>query len=525
MENTLCAQSDYTQKTKAELIFLLQNIQQNHQKEIQQQNNLLSQQAVRIETLEQRLALALQARFGSRSESLMDANQINLFDEADIEPEALTEIEAAELGITVASFTRKKAGRKPLPAHLPREEILYDLPEEQKHCACGCKLTEIGADKSEQLDIIPAQVKVLVHVRKKYACKACEDTIKTAELPKQAIPKSMAAPGLLAHVLVSKYEDHLPLYRQEDILQRMGIDIPRSTLSYWIIQCGELLKPLIPLMKTVTLNYDVAYADETKVQVLKEKDRKAETQSFMWFFSGGPPDQRCSIYEYHPTRGGIVAREFFKDYTGYLHCDAYAGYDALFDQPSSKILPVGCWAHARRNFIQIKKANPNQAGFADEVLTLIQKLYHLEKRAKEEGYTPEQVHQMRQEKSRAILLDLKARIEDKLLKAPPESLIAKAMGYVINQWEKLMGYLKDPRCEIDNNFSERGIKDFVIGRKNWLFSDQPEGAHAGAVIYSLMQTCKLHGVEPYAYFRDVLTKLPTIEPENLHTLLPFHYAK
>ena len=325
MENTLCAQSDYTQKTKAELIFLLQNIQQNHQKEIQQQNNLLSQQAVRIETLEQRLALALQARFGSRSESLMDANQINLFDEADIEPEALTEIEAAELGITVASFTRKKAGRKPLPAHLPREEILYDLPEEQKHCACGCKLTEIGADKSEQLDIIPAQVKVLVHVRKKYACKACEDTIKTAELPKQAIPKSMAAPGLLAHVLVSKYEDHLPLYRQEDILQRMGIDIPRSTLSYWIIQCGELLKPLIPLMKTVTLNYDVAYADETKVQVLKEKDRKAETQSFMWFFSGGPPDQRCSIYEYHPTRGGIVAREFFKDYTGYLHCDAYAG--------------------------------------------------------------------------------------------------------------------------------------------------------------------------------------------------------
>ena len=475
----------------------------------------------KILALELRIAKILAERYGRRSEAFPHPQQNDLFDEAATSPEEIPAIEVVEQEIQVAAFTRKKSGRKPLPAFLPRIEIIHDLPENEKQCSCGCALTEIGADKSEQLDIIPAVFKVLAHVRKKYACKACEENVKIAALPAMPIPKSIASPSLLAHVLVCKYADHLPLYRQENILQRFGVDIARSTLSHWVIKCAALLKPLVTLMRSKINQYDVAYADETTLQVLKEKDRTAESKSYMWYFSGG--EQRCVVYEYHPTRAGKIAHDFFADYHGYLHCDGYSGYEALF--LDEKVIGVGCWAHARRKFADIAKANKKHPGFALEVINILQKVYRLEKIAKEDKHSLEQIHTLRNTRAKSILVDLKTRLEQKITQAPPGSTIRKAIQYTLNQWGKLMNYLKDPRLDIDNNVSERAIKPFAVGRKNWLFSNSADGAHASAIIYSLLETCRAHNVEPFAYFKAVLNALPSMDdtPEALENWLPFNY--
>ena len=522
-------------KTKEELLALVLQRQNTITEKIktiteqadtlEQKEELLVQRAAKITELEERIQKLLQEQYGTRSEKFIEPQMDNAFDEANVTTDELPIIEEADVDITVAAHTRKKhgGGRKPLPAHLPREEILYTLPDEQKLCACGCLLTKIGDERSEQLDIIPAQMKVLVHVREKWACRNCEDTIKTAPLPKHPIPKSMASPGLLAHVLVCKYEDHLPLYRQERILQRIGVDIPRSTLSHWMIKCGDLLTPLVTVMHAMIKKYDIAYADETPVQVLKEKDRAASAKSMMWYFSGGTVEQRCVIYEYHPTREGAVSRDFFEDFKGYLHCDGYGGYESLFSDKT--ITHVACWAHARRKFIELIKSSKHPPGVAVTIINLIKKLYAIEKKCKEDNLTTDDIYMRRQMEAKPILLRIKDTVDTHYPSAPPQSGIAKAMSYLLNQWESLMTYITDGRLEIDNNASERGIKTFVIGRKNWLFFDQPEGATAGAVIYSLIQTCKIHGVEPYDYFRHVLATLPyTSSDEQRMALLPFNYA-
>lgn len=529
----LFAQTELEKNSEEKNILSLQFAQEKNQlankierqeNTIEHQENKISQHLEKIAQLEEQIQLLRFARFASRSEKFVHPHQCSLFDEPQVLPEELPAIEEAEAEIQVASYVRtKKGGRKALPAYLPREEIHHPLAEDQKQCACGCLLTKIGEERTEQLALIPASAKVLVHVREKWACKTCEDTIKTADLPLQPIPKSIASPSLLAHVLVCKYEDHLPLYRQENILQRIGVDIARSTLSHWIIRCGDLLKPLVELMHQIILDYDISYADETPIQVLKEKGRAAESKSMMWYFAGGPPKQRCVLYEYHPTRAGAVARQFFQGYQGYLHCDGYSGYEALF--ATQKVIHVACWAHARRKFAEIIKASKNPPGFAVTVINLLKKVYHLEKQFKEQALLPDEIYQRRQAEAKPILLDLKKRLEENYPKTPPGSTIAKAIKYSLNQWDGLMNYLLDGRLEIDNNASERGIKTFATGRRNWLFSDQPQGAHASAVIYSLIQTCKMHSVEPYAYFTHVLAKIPTAtSSESLSKLLPFHYA-
>ena len=547
LDALLYAQAEITKQTQEKSILTLQFTQEKnilslqfaqekqkieqalHQQEKTAQANEHALQT-KINLLEEKIRLLIQARYGARSEKFAHPHQASLFDEAAVAPAETAEIESAETelqatSIEVSSHLRQKAsgGRKPLPAHFPRQEILHALPDDQKQCHCGCSLTKIGDVRSEQLDFIPAQMKVLVHVREKWACKQCEETIKTADLPLQPIPKSIASPGLLAHVLVCKYEDHLPLYRQENILQRIGVDIARSTLSHWVIRCGALLQPLLARMHQIILNYDIAYADETPIQVLKEKDRAAQSKSQMWYFAGGPPDKRCIVYEYHPTRAGVVARDFFKDYQGYLHCDGYGGYDALFAPKT--ITHVACFAHARRKFAElIKSNNKNPPGFAVLVINLLKKVYHLEKQFKEQALLPEEIYQRRQAEAKPILLDLNNRLQENVAKTPPGGMLAKAIQYTLNQWDSLMSYLLDGRLEIDNNASERGIKTFATGRKNWLFSDQPEGAHASSVIYSLIQTCKIHGVEPYAYFTHVLKNIPyATTQEELTALLPFHY--
>jgi len=487
---------------------------------IESLHNQLKEKEKKIEQLSFRIDCLLRHRYTSRSEKLDPSHpQMSLFDEPEIDPvleEALHD--SNDEIIEVPAHKRKKSGRKPLPDDLPRILREYDLPEHEKICACGCDLSPIGESTSEQLEIIPAVMYVIKHIKKKYACKACEETVKQAKSPTQPIPKSNAGPGLLAHLLVSKYQDHLPLYRQENILKRIGVEVSRATLCNWVLRCGELFQPLINLLIKTINQYNVGYADETTVQVLKEPERAPDKKSYMWVFGGGPPDKFSWIYQYHPSRSGDIPNGFFDEFSGYLHVDGYAGYNDI-----SNTILVGCWAHARRKFVEVAKSAKNKKGLAHHVICEIKKLYKVEKDAKKNNLSHEDLKQLRNEKSKPLLDKLFIWLNEKQKTTPPKSPIGKAIAYTLNQWGKLVRYLDDGRLEIDNNRSERAVKPFVIGRKNWMFSDRVHGAKAGANIYSLIETCKANGIEPYAYLRFILKTLPvTQNPDDLEALLPFN---
>jgi transposase len=493
---------NYTEKTKEELI------------------QLIAQQARQIHILEEYIKAYQLRQFGNKSEKL-NQDQINLFDEAALPKNAET-ILAVEEEISVASYTRSKnkVGRKALPADLPRVPHIYDLQDAEKICACGCELTHISDEKSEQLEIIPAKVYVIEHIKKKYACKKCEETIKTAKMPTLPIPRSIASAGLLSHVLVSKFQDGLPLYRQEKILKRIGIDIPRATLCLWVLKCAELLKPLLKLLHDYIISYDVAYADETTVQVLKEPNKGVQSKKYMWLFSGGSPDKFVFYYQYHPSRSHDVCENFFADFKGYLHCDGFTAYDTLTVKHPDIILS-GCMYHARRKFVEVTKITKSTDGVSHQAIKYIEKLAFIEEQIK--ALTSDEKFIHREEKSRPILIEMHEYLVAQQPSIPPKSLLGQAVSYTLNQWSKLLTYLKDGRLENNNNRSERAIKPFVIGRKAWLFADSVEGAHAAATIFSFIETCKHHQIEPYYWFKYVLQTLPSCQTlEEFEALLPFN---
>lgn len=489
---------------------------------IASQSAQISQQAKQIQFLEEQNAAYRLRQFANKSEKINPA-QASLFDEAEL-PKNPEKILMAEEEITIASYTRKKSpGRKPLPAELPRVPRIYDLPDAEKICHCGCELTHIKDEKSEQLEIIPAKIYVIEHIRKKYACKKCEETIKIAPKPITPIPRSIAASGLLSHVLVSKFQDHLPLFRQEQILRRIGVDIPRATLSLWVIKCAELMMPLMKLYHESILSYDISFADETTTQVIKELNKAISSKKYIWLFAGGSPDKFVFYYHYNPSRAHHVVEEFFKDYSGYLHCDGYPGYDALASK-NRGIKLVGCLYHARRKFVEVAKLAPNKEGVATYVIKLISELAHVEESIK--TLSSDDKYLIRLKKSEPILESLQNYLKENQPKIPPKSLLGQAVSYTLNQWPKIITYLHDGRLEISNNRSERAIKPFVIGRKGWLFSYSVAGANAGAVIYSVIETCKYHQIEPYEYLRYVLQALPSCQTlEDYKALLPYNIDK
>jgi transposase len=371
---------------------------------------------------------------------------------------------------------------------------------------------------SEQLDIVPAKIQVTRHIRKKYACD-CGKCIKTAPLPAQPIPKSMASPGLLAHITVSKYQDALPLYRQETILQRIGVDIPRATLANWMSKAGSLVQPLINLMQDRLLHHDIMQMDETTVQVLKEPGKKAQSKSYLWLQRGGLPENPVVLFHYDPGRGAGVAKRLLAGFTGYLQTDGYDGYNAAVAE--NHLIHVGCMAHARRKFSEAIKAQgkTKKRGKAHRGLTLIQKLYKIEKQARK--LTPEKRHQHRQRYAKPVLDEMRVWLDQSLPQVPPSSATGKALHYLHNEWDKLIRYLDDGRLEIDNNAAENAIRPFVIGRKNWLFSDSVKGVTASANLYSLIETAKANGLEPYAYLRYLFAELPKAETvDAIEALLP-----
>ena len=478
-----------------------------------------------IDSLHEQLRLLQHHRYGRRCEKY-NADQLDLFNEAEASADHPDEsdLQVDEQTITVPTHSRKKGGRKPLPATLPRIEVIHDLAEDEKVCAHdGERLVPIGDVVSEQLDIIPAKVQVIRHIRKKYACPCCEQGVKTAPLPSQPIPKSIASPGMLAQIAVSKYQDALPLYRQQTIFKRLGVELPRATLAQWMIRLGVLIQPLINLLQDQLLEHDIVQMDETPVQVLKEPDKTATSKSYMWVQKGGPPDRPILLYEYDPSRSQQVPLRLLEGFNGYLQTDGYEGYAAVGSQ--ALVVQVGCWAHARRKFDEAIKAQGKTKkptpGKATKALAFIQKLYRTEALIKHD--TPQARYQARLEQALPILAEMRVWLDQSLTQVPPKTTLGKALYYLDHQWEKLIRYCEDGRLNIDNNPVERAIRPFVTGRKNWLFSDTVKGAKASANLYSLIETAKANGLEPYHYLRYVFERLPAAQSlTNLEALLPYN---
>lgn len=472
----------------------------------------------KIIRLEEQNALLLQRLFGRKSEQTADAvtPQLALFNEVESIVEPVDEASDEE----VVAPTKRRGKRKPLPADLPRVEVIHELHEHELTCVCGCRKHTIGEEVSEQLEIVPMQIRVIKHIRKVYACRDCETAPVTADKPAQVIEKSMASPSVLAMLLTTKYVDGLPLHRFEKVLGRHGMDIPRQTLARWVIQCGEHLQPLLNLMRDRLLESRVIHCDEARVQVNKEPDREPASQSWMWVQTGGPPNQSVVLFDYSTSRAQEVPTRLLEGYRGYLMTDDYAGYNALGTQAGVERL--GCWAHARRKFVEAQKVQPKgKTGRADVALNLINKLYGIE-RALKEG-SDEQRYEARQQNSVPVLTQLHTWTEKTLPHVTAQNALGKAISYLASNWQKLVRYTEAGFLPIDNNAAERAIRPFVIGRKNWLFSDTPKGAKSSAQLYSLVDTAKANGQEPYAWLRHALERLPlATSVEDYEALLPWN---
>lgn len=494
----------------------------------------VASQRATIAVLEEQLRLATHKTFAPSSEKLSSLGHPDLFfNEAEAlgtKPE--TDAQAAE--IVVPAHTRERGTRKPIDAALPRQRIEHDIPDNEKTCACGCQLARIGEVVSEQIGMVPAQAFVKQHVRFKYACRSCEGTesggptVITAPWPAQPLPKSNCSPELAAFITVSKYADGLPLYRLEGILARYKISVSRTAMACWMIKLGELVQPLIDLFSAHALSHDVLQMDETTVQVLKEEGRAAKDKSFMWVRRGGQPGQPVILFDYAATRAASVPLELLSGYQGFLQSDDYAGYNAAAKRDGVK--HVGCLDHARRYFIKAVQAQHGVAGsergLAPDALKIIRKLYAVEKLARDAKMTTEQRHNLRQEKAKPIWDELRAWLDKNIGATPPQSLTGKAINYLAADWPRLIRYLEDGRVEISNVLCENAIRPFVIGRKNWLFSDTPAGAHASAKLYGIIETARANGIEPYAYLRQIFEKLPQATTlADVEALLPWNVAK
>jgi transposase len=482
-----------------------------------------------IKFLEGRIRLLQNELFGRKTEKRpapeSDQHQLLLFNEA--ETQIVSEV--PEETIAVPAHTRKKRGRKPLPKDLPRIDVIHDLTDEEKVCGCGCEMSRCGEEVTEKLDIVPAKMEVIRHIRYKYACKHCEGvdsdgpTVTIAPVPVQFIPKGIATPGLVAHILTAKFEDALPFYRQEKIFARLGVEIPRPSMCGWAIKAAEHCQPILSLLHNEIRSGPLINIDETPVQVMNEPGRSNTAKSYMWVFRGGAPDHPVLVYQYHPTRAGHVPGEFLKKYQGYIQTDGYTGYDALGRRPG--IYHVGCWAHARRKFMDVIKAGAGggKKGHADTALDYIGKLYAVEKSARADNLTANQIVALRREKSEPVLSEFNIFLEALSQRTPPKGLLGKAVSYTLKQWNLLVRYLENGHITPDNNMAENAIRPFVLGRKNWLFSGHPNGAHASAALFSLIETAKANGLKPYFYLRYLFSRLPLASTESDYkALLPQH---
>ena len=508
-----------------------------HEQSIAKHEQTVSEYSNEISQLREYVRLLKSQRFGPKSER-SGSSQLGFFNEAettlDEQDQSVGEESEADSVEIPAHRRRKRGGRRPLPDHLPRVEVLRDLDESEKVCPNDPShaLSRIGEEKAERIVYRPAELFVEVEIRPKYACGTCKDGVACQNPSPQPIPKSLASASLLAQIVTAKYVDGLPLYRQEKIFERIGIELSRATMAAWVIRMGEQVEPILDLVLENIRRGDHVLADETPFQVLKEKGKRATSTSYLWALRGGDPEHPLLYYEYAPTRSGEVAEGLLDGFQGYLQTDGYKGYDR-FDEKAG-VVHVGCFAHARRKFDEAlrgqgglgknkKKSSATQNtkhSVARQGLTRINDLYKTERSYAEASI--EERSLLRKEKLAPQLEALREWTLASKDRVPPESLSGKAIFYLDSQWPKLVRVLDDARLPLDTNAVERAIRPFVIGRRNWLFADTPRGATASARLYSLVETAKANGIEPWAYLEAVFTALPlAAKRADFEALLPW----
>lgn len=486
--------------------------------------------ALRIVTTErdlaqERLKAFTRQLFAAKSEARGSEQKDLFLNEAEALAAGASPDEEATPGITVAAHQRKKRGRKPLDPALPREVIRHELPESARVCAHdGHALVEIGVEISEQLDVIPEQVRVIQHQRVKYACPCCDLGIKVTPAPARIIPRGLLTESALAWIITGKYQFGMPLYRQAALLSRFGGDLSRNTLAAGVVRVGQAVQPIINLLRDVLLDNDLIYGDETVIQVLKEPGRRPQTQSYMWVqMSGSGPPVR--LFSYAPGRGAQHAQKLYAGVkTGAaLMTDGYVLYDGI--AASNQLVHLGCWSHARRLFIKAEDAIPKNARGphqpATQFVTAIARLYAAETRSKDWNATKRQ--RLRRRYSAQVLTHIAHMLLAQLSSVTPGSLLGKALAYLKGQWPKLVRYVDNGAWPISNNPCENAIRPFVVGRKGWLFSDTVAGAHASANLYSLVETAKANGIDPYRYLIWLFKSLPLAQTvEDYLALLPWN---
>lgn len=462
--------------------------------------------------LRHRLMQLLRARFGPRAEKIAP-NQMALFAQ-EILQEAQTPPPPAE----APAPEKPQApghGRRRLPSHLPRQTVVHDVPPEDRRCpGCGQEMVKIGTETSEQLEYVPASLYVFVHERPKYACPECQETVAVADKPRQPIEKGLPGPGLLAQVITSKYADHLPLARQTGIFRRHGVAIHRSTLCDWMRASARLLTPLTDRMIEEVLASDVLHTDDTPLPVL-DKDRGSTRLGRLWAYVGDDLHP-YTIYDYTPSRARDGPAKFLGDFQGYMQADAYGGYDGIY--AGEKVIEVLCWAHARRKFFDAIDSDQARAHAA---LAFIRRLYEIEKRAKDMTSTDRA--RLRQAESRPVLEAFRKWLgEPSGGKSPilPKSPMGLATNYVLGNWAALVRYTDNGDLAIDNNRAEQAMRPVALGRRNYLFCGSDNGGRTAAVLYSLVATCRRHGLDPFAYLRDVIARLSDHPANRIDELLP-----
>ncbi|MDA8021321.1 MAG: IS66 family transposase [Thermoanaerobaculia bacterium] len=472
----------------------------------------------REESLQAKVDELARKLFGRKTEQL-DPNQLTLIDLAalGIEPEPEAEPPAEE-PVPEAKTRRRPKRRRP-SRELPRRRVEHSLPETERQCPCCDEvMPAIREEIHEQLDYHPASFEVIENVTFVYGCRrGCDEKIVQSTKPPQMIEKGIPGPGLLAHVMVSKYCDHVPLYRLAGIFKRHRVDIAEATLGGWVKGVSEGIEPLVQHLKDAYLLRSFCVAtDDTSVPVQK---KGGTYRGRLWTYLGDA-DYPVVVYDYTPTRERAGPEDFLKDFGGYLQADAYSGYDQLFDsERDPRIVEVGCWMHARRYFYE---ASQKDKGLPMEALALIRELYRFEKIAKD--FDPEKRLDLRLEKSAPVLDAFENWIDQHRLAVLPKSLLGKALTYASNQWQALRRFTEDGRLEIDNGRSERELRRVAIGRKNWLFAGNDAGGRRAANIYSLIGTCRVHGWDPFAYLRWLFVSLPGLPHERLDEVTPMAWA-
>src|SRR5271165_190118 len=479
-------------------------------------NEELKHKQLKIDQLTYEMATLRRWRYGRHSEQL-DVVQRSLLDESiDEDIEAISrEIEA--LTETPPSAPKSKPRRVALPASFPRR----DIPHEPEHtqCSCGCSLERIGEDISEKLDYTPGVFTVERHIRGKWVCRDCERLIQ-APVPPHIIDKGIPTAGLLAQVLIAKYLDHAPLYRQESIFGRAGLALPRSTLAQWVGACGVKLQPLVEAMRVMLLTRPVLHADETPVPMLKPGLGKTH-RAYLWSYSTSEYDElQAVVYDFADSRAGVHAREFLGTWTGKLVCDDYSGYKALFERG---VIEIGCMAHARRKLHDLY-AN-HRSDIAEEGLRYFAALYEIEREARELKLDADGRQQLRQQRSKPVAEALRQWLTRQRGQVPDGSATRKAIEYSLGRWAALIRYLDDGELSIDNNHIENRIRPVALGRSNWLFAGSLRAGQRAATVMSLIQSAKLNGHDPYLYLKDVLERLPTQRASRIEELLPHQWGR